>query len=55
MPPEKLTESVAYSTAPENRKPSLERSVRGGTVQDKRDMWRVGRDQELNVPEELIH
>ncbi|KAK2743767.1 hypothetical protein FQN57_004704 [Myotisia sp. PD_48] len=24
-------------------------SVRGGTIQDKRDMYRVGRDQELNV------
>lgn len=24
-------------------------NVRGGTVQDKKDMWRIGRHQELNV------
>jgi hypothetical protein len=28
---------------------SLEASQRAGTAQDKQDMWRVGRDQELNV------
>lgn len=24
-------------------------SAKGGTMQDRKDMWRVGRDQELNV------
>ncbi|THC87848.1 hypothetical protein EYZ11_012707 [Aspergillus tanneri] len=36
------TQSVAY-TSPDDAV-----SARGGTSQDKRDMWRVGRDQELN-------
>lgn len=43
-PLEKTAESIAYSKASEDG-----RRIRGGTVQDKRDMWRVGREQELNV------
>ncbi|OJZ90148.1 amino acid permease [Aspergillus piperis CBS 112811] len=42
---EKGSKSVAYTTAPEEG--SLP-STKGGTTQDGRDMWRVGRDQELN-------
>lgn len=36
-------------TEAENGKPVVGKAVRGGTTQDKRDMWRVGREQELNV------
>ncbi|KAE8368540.1 amino acid transporter [Aspergillus caelatus] len=43
MPTEKAVGSVKYATAPEDRL-----SDKHGTVQDKTDMWRVGRDQELN-------
>ncbi|RJE24713.1 permease, partial [Aspergillus sclerotialis] len=39
----KSANSVAYATEKEDS-----RSIRGGTNQDKKDMWRVGRDQELN-------
>lgn len=39
----KSADSVAYATGKD------EGSIRGGTNQDKKDMWRVGRDQELNV------
>ncbi|EAU36667.1 predicted protein [Aspergillus terreus NIH2624] len=35
--------AVIYTTARED-----EVSARGGTVQDRKDMWRVGREQELN-------
>ena len=49
MPVEKDTESISYVKAPEDGRP-----IRGGTAQDKRDMWRVGREQELNVFGELI-
>lgn len=47
MWPEKGIQSV-YTTAPEEG--SLP-ATKGGTPQDGRDMWRVGRDQELNVGE----
>ena len=46
MWPEKGSKSVAYTTAPEEGSMP---STKGGTTQDGRDMWRVGRDQELNV------
>lgn len=36
--------SVVYTTARE-----AEVSTKGGTAQDRKDMWRVGRQQELNV------
>lgn len=44
MRTEKAVGSVAYATAPEDNP-----SDKHGTVQDMMDMWRVGRDQELNV------
>lgn len=47
---EKGSKLVAYTTAPEEG--SLP-STKGGTTQDGRDMWRVGRDQELNVSRHL--
>lgn len=31
---------------------NLNNGARGGTLQDKMDMWRIGRDQELNVRRE---
>lgn len=40
----KSADSVAYATAKDDG-----RTIRGGTTQDKRDMWPVGREQELNV------
>ncbi|QMW44280.1 hypothetical protein G4B11_007700 [Aspergillus flavus] len=43
MRTEKAVGSVAYATAPEDNP-----SDKHGTVQDMMDMWRVGRDQELN-------
>ncbi|KAB8223994.1 amino acid/polyamine transporter I [Aspergillus novoparasiticus] len=43
MRTEKAVGSVAYATAPEDSP-----SDKHGTAQDKIDMWRVGRDQELN-------
>ncbi|KAJ1715738.1 amino acid permease [Aspergillus flavus] len=43
MRTEKVVGSVAYATAPEDNP-----SDKHGTVQDMMDMWRVGRDQELN-------
>jgi hypothetical protein len=36
--------SVIYTTARED-----DVSTKGGTAQDRKDMWRVGRQQELNV------
>ncbi|KAE8312246.1 amino acid permease-domain-containing protein [Aspergillus transmontanensis] len=44
MRTEKAVGSVAYATEPEDSP-----SDKHGTAQDKIDMWRVGRDQELNV------
>lgn len=44
IPIEKGAESISYAKATEDGRP-----IRGGTTQDKRDMWRVGREQELNV------
>ncbi|PYH88707.1 amino acid transporter [Aspergillus ellipticus CBS 707.79] len=41
---EKEVDSVAYTTAPDEGSPA----TKGGTTQDGQDMWRVGRDQELN-------
>lgn len=41
--------SVAYATEKEDGA-----SIRGGTNQDKKDMWRVGRYQELNVSDESV-
>ena len=42
---EKTTDTVAYATKVEDGK-----TIRADTTQDKRDMWRVGREQELNIP-----
>lgn len=46
---EKDTESISYVKSPEDGRP-----IRGGTTQDKRDMWRVGRAQELNVFDKIF-
>lgn len=44
---DKEPQSAAYATSPEDGGVSV--GSRGGTSQDKKDMYRVGRDQELNV------
>lgn len=48
MLPEKAIDLVAVAAGSEEDG----KSIRGGTLQDKKDMWRVGREQELNVCDE---
>lgn len=45
--PEKTMTAVERPQSDEDVNVAI--SKKAGTVQDRRDMWRIGRDQELNV------